>query len=125
MALLEIHRIDLACTKVEETIRFYEEIFNIDFRRFEEEWGHGYRSELGDIEFMIVSNEIVNVNAQRSRHQLHFTVPDVIRVTSIAKRHGVWIGPEKKQADGISVRMADPDENPLVFVQLQLHKSEK
>ncbi len=124
MAHLEIHRIDLACSNFEETIRFYEEIFNIDFRRVEEDWGYGFKSELGDIEFMIVPNDFVNVKAERSRHQLHFTVADLGRVLAIARNYGGWIGAEEKQADGISVRLADPDKNPLVFVQIQLQKNE-
>ncbi len=116
---IQLENITLAAEDIEEMVRFYDAVFYCNLMPYQP-FGdvNGYRGTLAGIEFVLVPNQIAQVDARQNRQQLQFAVDDVEAMIDRAIASG---GNPLDEAEVRRGRMSgavfDPDGNSIVFVE--------
>lgn len=118
MSISKIARITVAVTNMERTIDFYRSVFQCHFEEMNVFGRAAYSVKLDGIDFLLVPGEIVQEEAQQSRHQFDFFVDDITGVIERARASGGKIKGEVVRIDRQkAVTILDPDGNTSVFIQ--------
>lgn len=100
-------------------LRYYNAVFDANFQPSEILAGHQtYLGTVAGIRVVLCPNALVQIDAVRNRHQLHFVVSDIHAVMAEALANGGSILDEVKDVHGkLMGAVYDPDRNSMVFVQ--------
>ena len=109
----------LAVTEMEQMVKFYSKIFQLNFEKIEMYGSQLYKTGINNIEILFCPAEIAQNTAKQNRHQLEFEVENVTDLTSIVKKYHGQIMNDPIEKDGIiQVGIKDPDKNTLVLKQV-------
>ena len=116
---IELGSITLVAENMSAMLRFYNTVFDASFQPSEILAGHQtYLGTVAGIRTVLCPNALVQIEAKRNRHQLHFVVSDIHAVVAEALANGGTILEEIREVQ--SKRMGaiyDPDQNSMVFIQ--------
>jgi predicted enzyme related to lactoylglutathione lyase len=116
---IQLDNITLAAENLEEMVVFYSAVFDTDFKETRPVSGmKAFSGTISGIEFMLVPNSLVQINAQQGRHQMRYIVDDVEKTIETAIANGGSpLDEAGERAGKITGAAYDPDGNSLVFVQ--------
>jgi predicted enzyme related to lactoylglutathione lyase len=116
---IELGSITLVAENVSAMLRFYNSVFDAHFQPGEILAGQQtYLGTIGGIHTVICPNALVQIEAKRNRHQLHFVVDNVHDAMSMALANGGTLLEEIREVRGKQLgAVYDPDQNSMVFVQ--------
>lgn len=116
---IRLTQITLAAFDVHEMVHFYSAVFDCDFQEFEAFGAKLYKGSLADFDLLICPNRIAGIQAEQNRHQLKFSVRNIVRTMEFALEAGGTVLNEITE-DHQGFRIAavrDPDGNTLEFEQ--------
>ena len=118
-AVLGLRGITIAAVNVEAMVSFYNALFDTELEPFE---GFGtilYGGQLAGLPFLLCPNEILDIEADKNRIQLSFTVEDIEAfVEGVLAHGGAQIQPLSEQPGRILCGIADPDGNTIDLEEL-------
>ena len=110
-----IVKLDLAVVKMADMIRFYENVLGMEFDKADMKGVTLYNGMLGETALTFVPNEILGIEAQKSRHQLEIFVDDLKDCLAKVSENGGTIGEE--YPGGEQALVYDPDNNNLLLIE--------
>lgn len=110
-------QITQAAVDIEAVVRFYNAVFDAELVPVPLQDTTVYRGTLLGTTFVVCPEELAGVQADRSRHQLSFTVPDLADTVERALAAGGTLFDEAQAGDAAVVTVLDPDSNSIVFVE--------
>lgn len=115
----ELGSLTLVAENMSAMLRFYNTVFDANFQPSEILAGHQtYRGTIAGIRTVLCPNALVQIEAKRNRHQLHFVVDDIHAVMAEALANGGKVLDEIKEVHGkLMASVYDPDANSMVFIQ--------
>ena len=114
----KIVKVTIAITKVNEMVKFYKNVFNINFKESPVYGTTLYSGKFGDLNILLCPNEIAGVKAEQNRQQFDIVVPDIEKIIQAAKNAGGSIkGKINVTEKQKTVTIVDPDGNTIVFIQ--------
>ena len=116
---IEIDNVALAANNIDEMVVFYNAVLDTQLKQYEPFPNFiSFKGKLGKLDFVVVSNEIAQVQAAQNRQQFQFIVDDVAETIETALANGGSLIDEAAERGGrISGAVYDPDGNSMVFVQ--------
>ena len=108
-------QLDLAVINMDAMVNFYENVLGINFDKIDMNGVILYSGKMGETALNLVPNEIVGVEAQKSRHQLEVLVTDLKDALARTVEFKGTIGEE--YPGGKQALVYDPDDNNLVLIQ--------
>jgi predicted enzyme related to lactoylglutathione lyase len=112
---IELGSITLVAENMTAMLRFYNSVFDASFQPAEILGGH--QTYTGTIAG-ICPNALVEIDAKRNRHQLHFVVSDIHALMAEALANGGSVLEEIRDVHGkLMGAVYDPDQNSMVFIQ--------
>jgi predicted enzyme related to lactoylglutathione lyase len=116
---IELGSITLVAENMSAMLRFYNTVFDANFLPSELLAGHQtYLGTVAGIRTVLCPNALVEIDARRNRHQLHFVVSDIHAVVAEALANGGTILEEIRAVNGKEMgAVYDPDQNSMVFIQ--------
>lgn len=110
----------LAVTKMPEMKKFYEGVFEISLQPVEMYGARLYQGQLGDLGLLLCPNEIAQARAEQNRHQLRFSVDDIVLLMQRALANGgTLLNETTDQPGGKISAVRDPDGNSIEFMQAE------
>lgn len=116
---IQLGSLTLVAENMTAMLRFYNTVFDAQFQPSDILGGHQtYLGTVAGIRVVLCPNALVQIEAKRNRHQLHFVVSDIHAVMAEAIANGGSILDEIKDVHGkLMGAVYDPDQNSMVFVQ--------
>lgn len=115
-SLVQLTQMTLATTRTAEMVKFYDTLFGTELQPTEAYGTTLYNGNLSGIPLVICPNEIAGVEAEQSRHQLAFRVPDLAAILFQVEAAGGSI--ETAMTDPlIQATLRDPDGNTIEVIQ--------
>jgi predicted enzyme related to lactoylglutathione lyase len=115
---LQVTQITLATTRTEAMVRFYATMFDTPFHPVEVAGTTLYRGTIQTVVFLLCPNNLAGVRAERSRHQLTYTVTDLAAtIERVVAGGGTVDEAAHWHAMATSVTVRDPDDNSILFLQ--------
>jgi len=116
---IQLDNIGLAAESMDDMVVFYSAVFETDMTETNPVPGvKAFTGTIAGVEFMLVPNSLVQINAEQSRHQLQFIVDDVEKTIELAIANGGSpLDEAGERAGKITGAVYDPDGNALVFVE--------
>jgi catechol-2,3-dioxygenase len=113
---VQLKQMTLATTRTVEMAKFYDTLFGTSFQTTEAYGTTLYHGKLAGIPLTLCPNEIAGVEAEQSRHQLAFRVPDLSGLLQIVEIAGGGIDTVPAEAV-VSAILRDPDGNTIEVIQ--------
>ncbi len=115
---IELSGLTIAVTNTTEMLRFYEKVFNCNFKEEKAGGSRLYKTKLAGISTVFCPNELANVDARQNRQQFEFDVPDLSKIRELVKNNGGRIR-NHAATSGVNRQFSviDPDGNTIIFVQ--------
>ena len=116
---IELGSLTLVAENMTAMLRFYNIVFGVHFQPSEVFAGHQtYLGSVAGIQTLLYPNALLQIEAKRNRHQLHFIVSDIHGIVAEALANGGTVLDELREAQGkLMASVYDPDHNSIVFVQ--------
>jgi predicted enzyme related to lactoylglutathione lyase len=116
---IELGSITLVAENMTAMLRFYNSVFDASFQPAEILGGHQtYTGTIAGIRTVLCPNALVEIDAKRNRHQLHFVVSDIHALMAEALANGGSVLEEIREVHGKQMgAVYDPDQNSMVFIQ--------
>jgi predicted enzyme related to lactoylglutathione lyase len=117
---MQLDQLTLVTENSEAMVQFYNTVFGCALGALERQIaGHTlYQGNLGGFKLVLCPNALIQIHAERNRHQLHFTVQDIDSLISMTLDNGGSIFEPLSVVDGAkTATIADPDHNTIVLTQ--------
>ena len=115
----EIQGMTIAVTNVNKMLGFYANLFNIEFHKMEMADHTLYSGNWGDLSLLLCPAGLAQNTATQNRHQFDIIVPDLDHILYKVKQYGgQQMGEISEDELYRSVGVYDPDNNSMVFKQL-------
>jgi len=117
---ISFEKIDIATGKLDEMVKFYEDLFGIEFEEIvfemdKKKWKR-YLGNLGGIVFHLVPNETSNTEKdQTGVHQFHIHVKDIDKFKNSAFKKGFELNESDFGEGKIQYLILDPDGHPWIL----------
>ena len=117
---MRLDRITLAANDVEAMVNFYNAVFRCGLEPAQNTITDSvlYRGIIGDVTLVIQTNEIMQVDANRNRHQLHFVIENIDKlINAVTQNGGEIISNPAATSVAKTAKIADPDGNIISLFQ--------
>ncbi len=113
-----VDQVSMATENTELMVVFYQNVFGARFTKLPSDGHYIYTGTLFGLKFVLVPNDVANVRAERSRHELHIIVPNIEDVIRKALMTGATLVKGVKTDDNEkTATLIDPDGNSMVVVE--------
>jgi predicted enzyme related to lactoylglutathione lyase len=114
----QLERINFAVINIEGMVQFYQQVFNMKFKKVENLGAFLYEGKLFGLDYLLIPNDILGVRAEQGRYQLDIKVNDIDAVVGRAVNVGGTLKAGVRRRDNMRVATVfDPDGNTLTFIQ--------
>lgn len=120
---MQLQQITMAINDMPAMVNFYNAVFESNLVPVESPMENGdspqfYKGQFLGIDLLFCPNSLLNIQAERNRHQFHMIVEDVDVLVAAAKRTGGWEFTETVVQDNAKIAsVSDPDGNSVVLTQ--------
>ncbi|MCP4632267.1 MAG: VOC family protein [candidate division Zixibacteria bacterium] len=116
--MVTIDKITIAVEKIEETVKFYNAILELELKSYDVEGNKLYGGKFGEIELLFCPKSFAGIEADENTIQLRFVVPDIKKSMEKGVRSGGTVMNEIYEHEGVSYSsLRDPDGNSLELIQ--------
>jgi predicted enzyme related to lactoylglutathione lyase len=118
---MQLDRLTLVTENTDEMVHFYNAVLGCNLEPMDREIaGHTlYEGKLGDFKLVLCPNALVQIKAERNRHQMHFSVSDIESIVEATVSNGGSMFQELSAANGVkTATISDPDQNTIVLTQI-------
>ncbi|WP_462247920.1 VOC family protein [Ekhidna sp.] len=116
---VKITGMTLAVFKMQEMVKFYSQVFQIQFEELSMFDSKLYKTSLGDLDILFCPAELAQNTSTQNRHQLNFTINNLEDISKeIATLDGEIMGDVQNDGSSIRVGIKDPDKNTIELIQL-------
>jgi predicted enzyme related to lactoylglutathione lyase len=120
---MQFQQITMAVNDMPAMVEFYNAVFDAELAPIQSPMGvetpQFYKGQFLGIDLLFCPNSLLNIQAERNRHQFHLTVDDVDSLVTAGKNAGGWEFTETIITDeGKIASLSDPDGNTVVLSQL-------
>lgn len=110
----------MAITNMDAMLKFYSNVFNIDFQEKDMYGSRLYAGNWGGLKLLFCPAEIARNTAKQNRHQFDIIVPDLkLLIEMASKFEGKAMGDKHEDETSWSIGIYDPDGNSILFKQLK------
>lgn len=119
---MHFQQITMAINNMTAMVDFYNAVFDAKLVPIESPMGtetpQFYKGQFLGIDLLFCPNSLLNIQAERNRHQFHLTVNDVDSMVEVGKQAGGWEFSESVVTDEAKIAsLSDPDGNTVVLTQ--------
>ena len=115
--MAQLIQMTLATTRTVEMVKFYDTLFGTGLKPTEAYGTTLYNGNLAGIPLTICPNEIAGVQPEQSRHQLAFSVADLMAILSRVEPAGGNIETPLTDDPPTQAILRDPDGNTIQLLQ--------
>ena len=119
---MQLHQITMAINDMLAMVEFYNTVFDAGLAPIESpvnsDTPQFFKGQFLGIDLLFCPNSILNIQAERNRHQFHLMVNDVESVVEAGKNAGGWEFTETVVTDEAKIAsLSDPDGNTVVLTE--------
>ncbi|WP_425391593.1 VOC family protein [Ekhidna sp.] len=115
---IRVEGITIAITNEDEMVKFYQNVFNIEFKQEDAFGSTLYHGSVSSFNILLCPNKIANVNAEKNRIQFDLVVTDLNETIKVVTANGGSLLEEPKQHEQeVFGSVVDPDGNTIVLKQ--------
>ncbi len=105
----------LAVRDMVSMVKFYQEVFSVEFQQIEAFHDHLYQGKFGELNLLLCPASVAGNNALENRHQFDIEVDDLKTYKDSIVQYGGRLMDQNNSDE--SLAFYDPDGNSMVLIQ--------